>query len=194
MQLLCGRWLPYLRNIGSAPEQLAKVEFSVKLPAALKMPTLRTDAGLWFGSLPICRELARCSGLSLDITWPEELQRPVASNAQELVNTAMATEVGMIMGRASGVPADNTHQVKLRASLLGAMDWLETNAVRAIETLPPERDLSFLEVALFCLVEQLAFCEVVSLEPYPALQAFARGFGARSSARATAFKFDFPAG
>ena len=160
---------------------------------ALKMPTLRTDAGQWFGSLPICRELARCSGLSLDISWPEDLQRPVASNAQELVTTAMGTESGLVMRKASGVPADNAHLVKLRASLLGATDWLETNALRAVETLPPERDLSFLEVSLFCLVEHLEFREVLSLEPYPALRAFAQRFGARTSARATPFQFDFPA-
>jgi hypothetical protein len=27
------RWLPFLRKIGSAPEQLAKIEFKVTLPA-----------------------------------------------------------------------------------------------------------------------------------------------------------------
>lgn len=159
---------------------------------ALKMPTLRTDAGEWFGSLPICRELARCSELNLDIAWPEDLLRPVASNAQELVHIAMATEVGLVMGKASGVPADNAHQVKLRASLLGAMDWLETNSMRAVATLAPERDLSFLEVSLFCLLEHLVFREVLLLDPYPALRAFAQRFGARSSARATTFQFDFP--
>lgn len=158
---------------------------------ALRMPALRTDAGQWFGSLPICRELARCSELNLDIAWPEDPPRPVASNAQELVSTAMATEVGLVMGKASGVSADNAHP-KLRASLLGAMDWLETNAVRAIEMLPPERDLSFLEVSLFCLLEHLEFREVLPLDPYPALRAFAQRFGARTSARATSFKFDFP--
>lgn len=161
---------------------------------ALKMPTLETDAGIWFGSLPICRELAQCSELSLDIVWPEDLQRPVASNAQELVLTAMSTEVGLVMGKATGVAADNAHQVKLRASLLGAMQWLEINAGRAIATLPPERDLSFLEVSLFCLVEHLEFREVLSLDAYPELRAFGQRFAGRSSAKATGFKFDFPAG
>lgn len=159
---------------------------------ALKMPTLQTDAGIWFGSLPICRELAQCSDLSLDIVWPEDLQRPVAANAQELVSTAMSTEVGLIMGKASGVPADNAHQVKLRASLLGTMDWLEMNSMRAMDTLPAERDLSFLEVSLFCLIEHLEFREVLSLDAYPALRAFGQRFGRKSSARATAYKFDVP--
>jgi hypothetical protein len=30
------RWLPYLRKIGYAPEQLAQVEFKVTLPAAAR--------------------------------------------------------------------------------------------------------------------------------------------------------------
>lgn len=161
---------------------------------ALKMPTLVTDAGIWFGSLPICRELAQCSDLRLDLLWPEDLQRPVAANAQELVLTAMSTEIGLVMGKATGVAADNAHQVKLRASLLGAMQWLEINAGRAIATLSPERDLSFLEVSLFCLVEHLEFREVLSLDAYPELRAFGKRFAERTSARATEFKFDFPAG
>lgn len=159
---------------------------------AMKMPTLVTDAGTWFGSLPICRELAQCSELGLDITWPEDLHRPVAANAQELVLTAMSTEVGLIMGKATGVAADNAHQLKLRASLLGAMEWLEINAGRAIDTLAPERDLSFLEVTLFCLVEHLEFRAVLSLDAYPALSAFGQRFGERRAARETCFKFDFP--
>jgi hypothetical protein len=142
---------------------------------ALKMPTLQTEAGLWFGSLPICRELARCSELGLDIVWPEDLQRPVAANAQELVLTAMATEVGLIMGKASDVPADNAHQVKLRASLLGAMEWLEINAARAIDTLPPDRNLSFLEVSMFCLVEHLEFRAVLALDASPAYEGLGSG-------------------
>ena len=159
---------------------------------AMKMPTLVTDAGTWFGSLPICRELAQCSDLSLDIVWPEDLHRPVASNAQELVLTAMSTEVGLLMGKASGVAADNAHQAKLQASLLGAMQWLEINWSGAIDTLAPERDLSFLEVSMFCLVEHLEFRELLSLAAYPGLRAFRQRFSERSSARATAFKFDFP--
>lgn len=159
---------------------------------AMKLPTLQTEAGIWFGSLPICRELIACSELQLDVAWPEDLQRPVAANAQELVSTAMSSEVGLIMGKASGVAADNSHQAKMRASLHGAMEWLEINVWRAIGTLSPERDLSFLEVSLFCLIEHLEFREVLSLDPYPELRAFAQRFAQRSSAKATTFKFDFP--
>jgi hypothetical protein len=45
---------------------------------------------------------------------------------------------------------------------------------------------------LFCLVEHLEFREVLSLDAYPGLRGFAQRFGTRSSAKSTAFKFDFP--
>lgn len=158
---------------------------------ALKLPTLVTAEGRWFGSLGICRELARHGDLDLHIVWPEDLADARASNAQELVLTAMASEVALIMAKAAGVAADNSHPAKLRASLLGALQWLEYNATAAIATLPPERDLSYLEVSLFCLLEHLPFREVLTLDAYPALRAFATRFAARSSARATLYRFDF---
>ena len=159
---------------------------------ALKMPTLHDDGGrAWFGSIAICRELARQSELNLDITWPEDLDTPLTANAQEMVLQAMASEVALVMGKSTGVPADNTHQAKLRASLLGTMQWLEQNAPAAIAALPPERDLSYLEVSLFCLVEHLPFREVLATDAYPNLRAFAERFGKRSSAKATPYKFDF---
>ena len=156
---------------------------------ALKMPTLETFEGSWFGSLGVCRELARNSELNLDIVWPDQLETPLTSNAQEMVLQSMATEVALVMAKASGVPADNPHQAKLARSLLGSMQWLEDNAGAAIASLPPERDLSYLEVSLFCLVEHLPFREVLSVEPYPSLRAFAQRFALRSSAKATPFKF-----
>jgi glutathione S-transferase len=157
---------------------------------ALKMPTLHAGGEAWFGALPICRELARHSDLNLDITWPEDLADATASNTQELVLTAMSTGVGLIMGKASGAAADNAHLAKQRASLLGTLDWLEGHLSEALEALPAMRDLSFLEVSLFCMLEHLEFREVLSLAPYPALRAFVARFGARSAARATSFRYD----
>ena len=158
---------------------------------ALKMPTLESPDGTWFGSLGSCRELARQCELNLDVVWPDQLDDALASNAQEMVLQAMATEVAIVMGKSSGVPADNAHQAKLRASLLGTLQGLEENAGAAIALLPPERDLSYLEVSLFCLVEHLPFREVLATDAYPNLRAFAERFGKRSSARATPYKFDF---
>jgi glutathione S-transferase len=158
---------------------------------ALKLPTLESPDGRWFGSLPISRELARHSELNLDIVWPEQLEAALASNAQEMVLAAMATEVGLVLGKATGVAADNGHQAKLRASLLGTMAWLEEHAGAAISSLPVERDLSFLEVSLFCLMEHLPFREVLETDAYPRLRAFAERFARRSSAKATTYRFDF---
>ena len=160
---------------------------------ALKLPTLESPDGRWFGSLPASRELARHSELNLDIVWPEQLETALASNVQEMVLQAMATEVALVMGAANGVAADNALLAKQRASLLGTMAWLEENAGAAIASLPAERDLSFLEVSLFCLMEHLPFREVLATDAYPRLRGFAERFARRSSARATTFRFDFPA-
>jgi glutathione S-transferase len=157
---------------------------------ALKVPTLESPEGSWFGVLPICRELARHSDLNLDIVWPEQLEDLRASNAQELVVQAMATEHTLVLVRSSGLAEEDAHQSKLRAGLLGAMAWLEENAGAAIDSLPAERDLSYLEVCLFCLVEHLPFREVLSLEDYPKLRAFAERFAQRRSAKSTQYSFD----
>ena len=159
---------------------------------ALKLPTLKSDDGTWFGSLGICRELVRNSELNLDVVWPEDAATARVANAQEMVTQAMSTEVALVMGKAAGVPADNAQQAKLRTSLLGTMQWLEDNAAAAIAALPVDRDLSYLEVSLFCLIEHLPWREVLAMDDYPNLRAFAERFGKRSSAKATPFKFDFP--
>jgi glutathione S-transferase len=157
---------------------------------ALKMPTLQSPDGDWFGSIAVCREFVRNSELNLDVAWPEHLASARAADAQEMVLQAMSTEVALVMGKTSGVTAENTHQAKLRASLLGTMQWLEDNAADLLASLPPERDLSYLEVSLFCLVEHLPFREVLATDGYPNLRAFAEKFGQRSSAKATPFRFD----
>src|SRR3954447_1075322 len=66
---------------------------------ALKLPNLRSDEGVWFGALPICRELARRSRGTVSVTWPEQLTGPLLANAQELTSQAMATEVGLILAK-----------------------------------------------------------------------------------------------
>jgi hypothetical protein len=38
------RWLPFLRKVGKAPEQLAKIEFKVTLPGVAPAPTEPTPA------------------------------------------------------------------------------------------------------------------------------------------------------
>lgn len=157
---------------------------------ALKLPTLQTPSGVWFGALSICRELWRQSESRSRTVWPEELATPLLANAQELVLHAMATEVGLIMAKASSAAKPSSHQVKMSQSLSNTMSWLEGHGCQALTTLPTERQLSFLEVTLFCLVTHLEFREVLPLTPYPALRDFCEEFGQRPSCGATPYHYD----
>jgi glutathione S-transferase len=156
---------------------------------ALKLPSLKTGQGILFGTLNICRELARLSTRRPRIVWPEGLERPLLANALELTLHAMATEVNLIMDKVAGVSEDSGHYAKMRKSLLGAMTWLEDNVLAVRRTLP-DRDLSYLEVALFCLVTHLEFRSVLPIGPYRQLNEFCQGFAARPSAEQTAYRFD----
>src|SRR4051812_43364066 len=60
---------------------------------ALKLPSLRTPRGIWFGALNICRELERLAPRRPFIVWPEAYDGPLLANAQELTLHAMATGV-----------------------------------------------------------------------------------------------------
>lgn len=155
---------------------------------ALKIPSLQTPHGVWFGALNVCRELGRLSDRKLRIVWPEELDRPLTANAQELVVTGMATEVALILAKLSGTP-ESAHQLKMRQSLLNTLEWLEAHSADALSALP-DRDLSFLEVTLFCFVTHVAFRDVLPTSPYPNLNEFCRSFGARPAAIATEYRFD----
>lgn len=154
---------------------------------ALRIPVLRTPEGDWFGSVNICRELSRRSVVGLRVVWPEELHEPLFASAQELVLGAMATEVSLILARAAG--SENAHLAKMKQSLEGTLAWLDEHCERVLARLP-ERDLSYLEVTLFCLVTHLGFREVAPVSGYANLARFCRSFGARASAEATEYRFD----
>jgi glutathione S-transferase len=157
---------------------------------ALKLPVLQSPRGVWFGASNICRELARSSDRDPKIVWPEALDVPLAANAQELVLQAMTTEVGLIMGKAAGDADDHAHHVKMRESLTRSLSWLEENARFALAALPAWRDLSYLEVTLFCLLTHLPFRDILPTSGYAHLSAFCEQFAARPSAVATAYRFD----
>ena len=157
---------------------------------ALRVPILQTREGAWFGALNICRELARQADVKPVIVWPEALHWPLLANAQELTVQAMSTEVSLIMVGAAGQSDVQGHPAKMRTSLLNTLSWLEANAKIALAQLPSSRDLSFLEVTLFCLVTHLEFRKVVPIESYSALNDFCRQFAKRPSAEVTAFRFD----
>ena len=161
---------------------------------ALKLPALQVDGAMLFGTENICRRLAEL-GHATRIVWPEELTSNHARNAQELVWHSMAAQVQVVMGvRVNGLPIENDFFDKQLAGLRGALAWLEEHGPALIDSLPAPRDVSLLEVTLFCLVEHLAFRPTVSLEPYVQLRAFAARYGQRNSARRTPYFFDAPPG
>jgi glutathione S-transferase len=171
---------------------------------ALKLPALETPQGTWFGSTNICRVLSRHASVQRRVVWPEALDQPLAANAQELTLVALSTEVALIMstmggptiggpmigdlaiGGGGGAP----HVVKMQKSLRDTLTWLDAQVEHALAALPRERDLSFLEVALFCLVTHLEFRSVLRIDPFAALAAFSRRFEERPSAQQTAYRFD----
>jgi glutathione S-transferase len=157
---------------------------------ALKLPSLRTPHALWFGSLNICRELARWSNGNLDIVWPEQLTAPLLANAQELVLQALSTEVSLIMSKISDVSQQRPHQLKMLHSLRNVMSWLDLHAQDLLAALPEQRHLSYLEVTLFCLLTHLEFREVVPVAPYAALDEFRQRFAQRPACAESAFRFD----
>ncbi|HZH75861.1 MAG TPA: glutathione S-transferase N-terminal domain-containing protein [Archangium sp.] len=157
---------------------------------ALKIPSLQTSQGVWFGALNICRELWRRSSLKPRVLWPEELDQPLLANAQELVLQAMTTEVTLIMSGLGGAGDGSAHQAKMRTGLVNMLSWLEENTRSVLAALPPERDLSYLEVTLFCLVSHLEFRSVLPTASYSELNEFCRRFATRASIRETAYRFD----
>jgi glutathione S-transferase len=157
---------------------------------ALRLPTLQTPRGVWFGALNICRELSRQSSHKPRTVWPEDLDGPLLANAQELVVQAMTTEVTLIMAKVSGGGDDSAHHVKMRKSLVNMMSWLENNARQALDALPADRDLSYLEVTLYCLVTHLEFRDVLPMSHYPDLNKFCQHFAGRASASETTYRFD----
>lgn len=160
---------------------------------ALKLPILREGDVVLFGAQNICRAIAERASRPAHIVWPEDLRDVVSRNAQELVWHGMAAQVQLVLGTAvCKLPADNVYFTKARAGFEGALGWLEAHLEEVLAALPPKRDLSLLEVSLFCLLDHLSFRPTVTLQACPALRRFAGEFAARPAARRTAYKFDAP--
>jgi glutathione S-transferase len=157
---------------------------------ALRLPILKSPRGDWFGALNICRELARLSERTPSVVWPEQLDQPLLANAQELTLQAMATEVSLIMAQASGLEPNATALDKQRTSLANLTVWLDEHVDAVVAALPRSRDLSFLEVALFCYATHLEFRAVLPLADYPRLHGFCGTYGERASAQSTLYRFD----
>lgn len=157
---------------------------------ALKVPSLCTPQATWFGALNVCRELVRAARRPLHVVWPEQLAEPLLANMQELVLQAMSTEVGLIMSGIAEQPTDTLHRAKMTRSLENVLSWLDAHLHAALAALPKQRELSYLEVTLFCLVAHLDFRKVMSTAPYGRLSAFRDEFAARPSCQETEYRFD----
>ena len=156
---------------------------------ALRMPVLLADKSVLYGAENICRSLVERARRPARIVWPEDLDDNLSRNAYELVWHCMAAQVQILMGEHVGkLSIDNPVIAKARAGLKGGLGWLDEHAADVVSTLPPWRDLSLFEVALYCLVEHLQFGPTVSVEKHTSLLAFARQFGARPSAQRTTFR------
>lgn len=157
---------------------------------ALKLPSLRADGELVFGTENICRRLVARAASGTRVVLPEHVDGAVARNAQELVWHGMAAQVQLVLGTAAGIALDNAFLAKVAASFHGALGWLDANLAAALAELPSPRTASVLEISVFCLVEHLAFRETISVAPYAALRAFAEAFATRPSAQRTPYRFD----
>jgi glutathione S-transferase len=158
---------------------------------ALKLPVLRTDDGVIFGTENICRVIAEHASRPAEIVWPEMLRSPVCRNAQELVWHCMTAQVQIVFGTVvAKLPGDNLYFDKARKGFDGALTWLDGNVASVIEELPRSRTLSLFEASLFCLVEHLQFRKTLPIENYANLMQFARGFAVRPAAQCTAYQFD----
>ena len=158
---------------------------------ALKLPILRTEGGVVFGTENICRALADHAHESTNVVWPEQLRTPVSRNAQELVWHCMTAQVQIVFGTlVAKLPADNLYFDKARTGFEGALTWLDTHLPGALTALPASRQLSLFEVSLFCMIEHLHFRKTLPIEPYAKLEAFRKTFATRPSAQKTAYEFD----
>ena len=158
---------------------------------ALKLPILRTEDGVVFGTENICRTLADRAQSSTQIVWPEQARENISRNAQELVWHCMTAQVQIVFGTVvAKLPADNLYFEKARLGFEGALAWLNAHVAEALAALPAARQLSLFEVSLFCMIDHLHFRKTVPIERYAALESFARSFGERPSAQRTPYQFD----
>ena len=159
---------------------------------AMKLPVLRRGAQVSYGAENSCRTLAQWLPGTLRIVWTEQLPGLDARNAQELIWHGMAAQVQLVFGtQAARLPADNLYFAKAAEGLRNVLDWLDARIDSLLAALPP-RDVSLLEITLYCLWEHLQFRPTIDTAPFGRLAAFAADFGQRPSARNTAYRFDTP--
>ncbi len=178
--------VPYVLQV--VPDLMAATPEAYGGNPGLKVPNLITDEGVVFGALNSCRTISELSTKPRRVVWPEHVRTPLAANAQELILQAMATEVTWVLSAAAGA-GESSYASKLRVALLQILAWLDAHVCDALTELP-QRDFSYLEFCLFCLMEHLEFREVLPIDPYPSLGRIRTEWAQRASACVTRFHFD----
>lgn len=187
----------FAEELGVPYEIVPIYDMTVRDPAvyadnpALKLPVLRTQDAVLFGTENICRTIAEHAGNPADVVWPEQLRGAVSRNAQELVWHCMTAQVQIVFGTlVAKLPNDNIYFDKARTGFEAALAWLDTNVADVVRALPASRKLSLLEASLFCMIDHLHFRKTLQIQKYLALEGFAQEFAARSSAQRTPYQFD----
>jgi len=153
---------------------------------ALKIPVLVDEHGPLFGTENICRELLRRSPNRPNVVMRGDTTTRVVANAEELTLHVMTSEVSLIMAKLAG----ETAPPKVARSLQNSLQHLDETVDAVLAALPRDRSLSFVEVALFCVMRHLPFRDVMDVTPWQRLAAFCDHFGQRESARSTEYRFD----
>jgi glutathione S-transferase len=155
---------------------------------ALKVPTLIDAEGPLFGTENICRELVRRSAQPARVVMRGDVRELVVANVEDLTLHVMSAEVALIMAKVAG--DGRPAPPKIAPSIEGSLDYLDERVEALVAALPRDRTLSFVEVALYCVVTHLPFRQVMDVTPWARLGAFCGRFGERESAKLTEYCFD----
>lgn len=155
---------------------------------ALKLPILVDEQGPLFGTENICRELTRRSGRREAVVLRGDVGSRIVENAEELTLHVMAADVSILIAKM--LDAERPPARKPLRSIEGSLAHLDANIDAVLAALPPARQLSFLEAALFSVLEHLPFREVADVSGWARLGEFRRRFAERESANRTEYRFD----
>lgn len=156
---------------------------------ALKMPVLKRGDVAVFGTLNICKVLAREARAESEFFWPDEARSVSLMNAHEVLAHALAAQVEVVMHEIIAERPQDAPSRKRRQSLINCLQWLDRNLGDLRRELPGDR-LSIFDVGLFCLVAHVPFRNPMDLSGMPELVGFERSFGARPSAQGTPYRYD----
>jgi len=156
---------------------------------ALKLPVWVDEQGPLFGTENICRELRRRAQVPLNrVVMRGEVASRTLANAEELTLHVMSAEVSLIMAKVAG--EGHLAPPKVAPSLHHCLRYLDRELSAILTALPEDRQLSFFEVSLFCVVTHLEFREVADTSSLRRLREFCQRFGERESAKATSYRYD----